>query len=140
MNSYQYDISLRVRHPSVDPTDITSALGLNPSRCWRVGEPQSTATGSPLKGTYAESFWTTTLAEGRWPEKSLAVVMSGLLDHLAAHKNFFRQIRSEGGRAEFFVGWFFDGESGDVFNCDLLARMADLKIDLSLDVYPPLRS
>jgi hypothetical protein len=25
----------------------------------------------------------------------------------------------------------------DVFDCDLLARMADLKIDLSLDVYGP---
>ncbi|MDE2183351.1 MAG: hypothetical protein KGJ78_10050 [Alphaproteobacteria bacterium] len=33
--------------------------------------------------------------------------------------------------------WFFLGNSGDVFDCDLLARMADLKIDLSLDIYPP---
>jgi hypothetical protein len=35
------------------------------------------------------------------------------------------------------VGWFFDGQSGGVFSHELLARMADLKIDLSLAVYPP---
>ena len=140
MNSYQYTISLRLEHPSANPADFTSALGLTPSRCWLVGEPRSTAKGRPMKGTYAESFWTVTLAEGQWPEMALPAVISDLLDQLAARKDFFRQLRAEGGKAEFFVGWFFDGQSGDVFSCDLLARMADLKIDLSLDVYPPHRS
>jgi hypothetical protein len=39
-----------------------------------------------------------------------------------------------------FVGWFFEGQRGDVFNHDLLTRLADLNIDLSLDIYPPDRS
>jgi hypothetical protein len=43
----------------------------------------------------------------------------------------------EGGRVEVFVGWFFLGNRGDVFDDNVLARMADLKIDLSLDVYLP---
>jgi Domain of unknown function (DUF4279) len=140
MNSYKYTISLRVEHPSADPAEITSALGLTPSRTWRAGEPRSTAKGAPRPGENAESFWTATLAEGRWPEKALPDIISDLLDQLAARKDFFHRIRSEGGKAEFFVGWFFDGQSGDVFGCDLLARMADLKIDLSLDIYPPART
>jgi hypothetical protein len=37
---------------------------------------------------------------------------------------------------EFFIGWLFDeGNSGDVFDHRLLARLADMNIDLSFDVY-----
>jgi hypothetical protein len=39
-------------------------------------------------------------------------------------------IRSQGGTIGLFVGRFFDGQSGDVFDCELLARMADLKIEI----------
>jgi hypothetical protein len=67
----------------------------------------------------------------------LSVLLGRALDQLAPHRPFFQRIRSQGGTIEFFVGWFFDGDSGDVFDCDLLARMADLKIDLSLNVYGP---
>jgi hypothetical protein len=67
----------------------------------------------------------------------LAVLLGRALDQLAPHRSFFHGIRSQGGTIEFFVGWFFDGDSGDVFDCDLLARMADFKIDLSVAVYGP---
>src|SRR5262245_8064840 len=137
MNPYQYKISLRLRHPSANPADITSALGLSPFRCGRAGEPRSTPKGNPLEGKYTGSFWAAELAEGRWPGKTLENVISDTLGELAVHKTFFHQIRSEGGHVVFVVGWFFDGLSGGVFDCELLARMADLKIDLSLHVYPP---
>jgi Domain of unknown function (DUF4279) len=137
MNSYQYDISLRVRHPSLDPAEITSALGLNPSRSWRAGEVRTTPKGNPLEARYSNSYWVVQLGKGGWPDKTLAAVVNELLDQLAPHQGLFQRIRAEGGTVEFFVGWLFEGNSGDVFDCDLLARMADLKIDLSLDVYPP---
>jgi hypothetical protein len=75
--------------------------------------------------------------KGEWPGKGLATAMAELLDRLEPKRSFLARVRSEGGTAEFFVGWYFDGNSGDVFDCGLLARMADLKINLSLDVYPP---
>ena len=137
VNPYQYKISLRFRHPTADPADITLTLGINPSRSWRVGEPRCTPKGTPLEGTWPDTYWTAILTEGQWPQEGLADTLGGLLDQIAAHKRFFHQIRSEGGRIELFVGWFFDGQSGDVFTHDLLSRMVDLKIDLSLDVYPP---
>jgi hypothetical protein len=90
-----------------------------------------------LGGQNRESYWTTRLIEDRWPPTGLAVLLGRVLDQLAPHRLFFHEIRSQGGTIELFVGWFFDGQSGDVFDYDLLARMADLKIDLSLDVYGP---
>jgi hypothetical protein len=137
MSNNEYKISLRFRHPSLDPVHITSALGFTPSRCWRAGEPRHTPKGTPLGGNYSHSYWTARFAEGRWPGRSLAEAMSDLVDQLQARKDFFRQISSGGGKAELFVGWFFEGRGGVVFDCDLLSRMADLGIDLSLDIYPP---
>jgi hypothetical protein len=90
-----------------------------------------------LDGRWPHTYWTARLIEGQWPQEQLEDALGGLLDQLEVHKRFFHQIRSEGGKVELFVGWFFDGHSGGVFSHDLLARMADLKIDLSLDVYPP---
>jgi Domain of unknown function (DUF4279) len=136
-NHYGYTISLRVRHPSLDPSEITSALQLTPSRTWRVGEQRTTAKGAPLQGVYSKTFWTRTFVEGEFRDKKLPAAIGEIVDQLVPHRSFFQRIRSEGGTAEFFVGWFFNRQSGDTFDCDLMARMADLKIDLSFDVYPP---
>jgi len=74
------------------------------------------------------------------PDNELPAELNAVLDSLIQHRDFFRRVRTDGGRTEFFIGWDFDGNSGDVFGCDLLGRLADLKIDLSLDLYPPLES
>jgi hypothetical protein len=137
MNAYQSKISLRLRHPSLDPSEITSALQLNPSSSGRAGEARTSPSGRQLQGQNQESYWTARLIEDRWPPVGLPDLLGRVLGQLAPHRSFFHEIRSQGGTVELFVGWFFDGNSGDVFDCDLLARMADLKIDLSLDVYGP---
>src|SRR5262245_47217569 len=109
MNSYQYDISLRVRHPSLDPAEITSALGLNPSRSWRAGEARTTPKGNPLEGRYSDSYWVVKLGEGRWPDRTLAAIINELLGQLASHQGFFHGISVEGGTVEFFICCRFGG-------------------------------
>jgi hypothetical protein len=122
----------------LDPAEITSALGIVPTRTWLAGDPRTTPNGTPLEGRYHESYWTSgDLTNGEWPGRSLADSMDGLLDRLVPHQDFFRSVRDANGTVEFFVGWFFEGNSGDIFKCGVLARMADLGIDLSLDIYPP---
>ena len=137
MNPYRYKISLRLRHPSLDPAEITSALQRDPFRSWPAGEPRTTPRGTPLEGRNRDSYWTANAIEGGWPDKGLAVAIRELLDQLVPHKDFLDRIRSEGGNVALFVGWFLEGQCGDELDCDLLARMADLKINLSLNLYPP---
>jgi Domain of unknown function (DUF4279) len=136
-NHYGYAISLRITHPSLDPSEITGALHLDPDRTWKVGDPRATTKGAPLKGVYSETFWTKTFVEGEYLDKELEAAVGEIVDQLVPHRPFFQRIRSEDGKAEFFVGWFFNRQSGGTFDCDLMTRMADLKIDLSFDVYPP---
>ena len=136
MNNYRYSFSLRLRHPFMAPQDITDALGLQPSRSWRGREPRSMPTGTPLSGVNSDIYWTTKLGEGSWPPTSLPTAIGAALDELSDRRAFLHQIRAEGGQAEFFIGWFFEGQSGDTLPYGLLAQAADLGIDLSFDVYP----
>jgi hypothetical protein len=71
-----------------------------------------------LEGKYHDSYWTAELFEGQGPNKKLQAVIRELVDQSAPHRDFFHRIRSEGGNVSFSVAWFFDGQSGDVFDCD----------------------
>lgn len=135
--SYTYKISLRIRHPSMDPDKITKTLNLIPRRSWQAGLSRTTPKGMPLEGTNPNTYWTSDIAEGQWPDKDLNKAINDLLDKLKSYKDMFQQITDDGGTVEFFVGWYFQGNSGDDFDHVVLGKMSDLKINLSLDIYPP---
>ncbi|MBT1539272.1 hypothetical protein B7R78_0019905 [Ralstonia solanacearum] len=54
---------------------------------------------------------------------------------LMQYKNVFQAIRRDGGRAEFFIGWYSTGNTGDTFDSELLKQIGELEIDLAFDVY-----
>jgi hypothetical protein len=133
---YHYRISLRVRHPWVAPEKITEALGIEPKRSWKAGEPRQTPTGKLLIGANRETYWTAEITAGRWPT-DINDAIHDTLRSLARFRSFLHHIRAEGGKVERFVGWFFENQSGDVLTHQCLALAGDLQIDLSFDVYPP---
>ena len=140
MNSYQYKISLHVRHPSMDPAEITCMLRFPPSRSHKAHEPRMRPAGQLLGGVWPETHWSAKVMAGEWPGKTLSAAIAELLGQLASSRSFLARVRSEGGTVELLVGWFLDGSIGEVFDCELLARIADFKIDLRLDPYPPDRT
>lgn len=107
---------------------MSDAIGLLPSRSVEPGEPR-------LPGVSEGTYWTSTLCKGAWPPTSLSEAIAASLDQLSPIRQFLHQLRSEGGSAELFIGWFFESQSGDIFDYRLLARAADLAIDLSFDIY-----
>ena len=132
---YCYDVTLRVRHPDIDPRDITAALGIEPKWTWRAGEARMTPVGTSLSGVYPHTYWYATLRKAEYREQDLIAALGELLDRLLPFKQFFQSIRRTGGNIEFFIGWSFYHNSGEVFEPELLARLADLQIALSFDVY-----
>jgi hypothetical protein len=138
--SYRYRISLRVWHPSLDPDQITASFGINPNRSWRAGEARETPKATSLVGINKTTYWTAEIDSGSWPDRTLRDVVKDVLDEVHRQKSFFRQLRLEGGSVELFIGWFFEGQSGDVLSHDVLALAGDLQIDLSFDVYPSAQS
>ena len=134
--SYRYSVSLRIWHPTIDPAEITAALGLTPTAACRAGEPRNTPKGRPLKGNWRESYWTARLAEGNARKDDLPSTLTTTLETLLSNRAFFQRIRAEGGVTEFFIGWFMmKSMAGEILESTLLGRMAELGINLSLDLY-----
>jgi hypothetical protein len=59
--SEPFQISLRIRHPSIDPAQISSELKVEPEHCFKAGEPRESGSGSALTCAHAESYWLGTL-------------------------------------------------------------------------------
>ena len=135
MKGERYSVSLRIWHPSADPSDLTAALGIEPDRCWRSGDARTTSKGRILEGFRENTYWVARVLESA-PESYLADALQALVGQFSRHKGFFRKVRSEGGKVEFFVGWYIERNIGDEFDISLLAGLADLGVNLSLDIYP----
>jgi uncharacterized protein DUF4279 len=129
----EFDLSLRVTHPAMDPALITRTLQLQPHTAWQVGSPRRGKDGRQLKGIYEDSYWAHRLSYElrETPEKAV----DGVLNMLQQFKDFFARIFDTGGRTELFLGIYITNSGGLFFGCELLRLAADAKIDLSLDIY-----
>ncbi|MBZ5727651.1 MAG: DUF4279 domain-containing protein [Acidobacteriia bacterium] len=134
MEIFRFSIHLRLTHPSADPDDISTALSMAPSRKWKAGEARTTPDGQPLAGIYAHTYWASEAKKGE--DSELLAVMESGLDELEKRAPFLSNFVASGGRIEYYISWFASERSGgDAIPWRLLARLAALHINLSLDVY-----
>ena len=105
-NFDNFTVSLSIRHPSIDPREITRTLGFEPQHSWRAGELRRTAQGHPLEGTYHESYWT---GEFRELDSSLrgvvdieAVLLAAVVQ-LRRSQPFLSRLQADGGTVELFI-------------------------------------
>jgi hypothetical protein len=135
MAPYRYSISLRIHHPSIDPVEITAELGEEPSNWQKAGTPHRTPTGRLLDRISPTSFWVGLKSEGESRTRDLPAGLEALAARLLPHRHFLHRLRDEGGDAEIFVGWFAAEQGGDILTHELMSQLADLKIDISFDLY-----
>jgi hypothetical protein len=56
-----FELSLRIRHPSMDPADISRELGIEAKDSFRAGEPRQSRSGHTSASVHGESCWLGTL-------------------------------------------------------------------------------
>jgi hypothetical protein len=121
-----FQLSLRIKHPSMDPVDISKELGIEPEHCFRAGQPRLSKSGLVPAAVHTQSYWLAPLSPTSWfsnPSSAkplkLAVVqehieaaivrnLSGALGLWAArfnkvHAALLQTIRSEGGEISLLV-------------------------------------
>ena len=131
---FRFRLSLRLRHPTLRADDISKSLGVTPNFSWSAGEPRRNPEGRTLGGTRDETYWTWSIStsDSTW----LGDAIDANLVEIGAHSGFLRDFVSTGGSIEYFVGWFTSKVSGgETLNWELLRRLADYQINISLDVY-----
>lgn len=127
-------ISVRINHPKWTHVDITRLLNCEPDVSRTVGEERKTPTGQKLKGTNPETYWGRSL---NYEGDSLSGAIETGLRLFDPVPGAVAKIRQDGGNVEFFIGWFFDANGGDVLPSPIMRRLADHGIDLSFDIYGP---
>lgn len=127
-------ISVRISHPKWDHAAITKLLNCEPDISRTVGENRKTPTGQNLEGTNPNTYWCKDLS---YEGDSLSAAIEKGLRLFDPIPGAGAAIRQDGGSVEFFIGWFFDANGGDILLSPIMRRLADHGIDLSFDVYGP---
>ena len=60
-----FELSFRIRHPSMDPAELSRELGLEATHSFRAGEPRRP--GSDAISLHGESYWLGALDPTSWP-------------------------------------------------------------------------
>lgn len=118
-----FQLSLRIRHPSLDPEELTREFNIEAAHCFRAGDPRTSRTG--IASVHPESYWLGTLNTANWPVdvttpsvqhlladqqrigvvamRSLGWVLSLSTRFFSAHAGTLRRIGAEGGQVSLLV-------------------------------------
>jgi hypothetical protein len=154
MSPHDFSIALRIRHPSIDPNEVTRRLGIEPQHAWRAGEPRNVDddAGSAL---HRETYWVglvtpPPLGPSPWGQtvdetlrRAAGLPQASLYFTLLKMKRsggFWREFADQGGTVECLI----QVHKADRFQLDLsqalLLALVELRITLSIDVEGALRA
>jgi hypothetical protein len=143
MNPYTYNLTFRVHHPDRDLHKLYLVIsgidGLTPGVIWKVGDQKRTPRGDIIQGNYRNSFCSFDFFND-WQKsevESLPSVMEKILDQLNEYKKILNEHVSDGGTLDMYASWYITENSGETLPVNLLRKLADLNIELQLDIYPP---
>jgi hypothetical protein len=140
--SYPFQLSLRIRHPSIDPASISKELQLEPEHSFRAGEPRESRSaavtpvldlsalllGTPetaLVAGHAHAVASTAL------DTALTIVVSSVLRR---HAQFFHRMQSEGGEVRLIVAISARKSRGFTLTPQLSKALSELRIPVDFEL------
>lgn len=135
MSEFDYKVSLRIFHPSIDPDELADIVGIEPSVKWKANSLRSTPKGKLLEGVYENTYCSFELPQTHQIE--LSEFLKKCNNRLESCKKSFHDILKTNGEIEYYIGWFSQKNSGEIFDLELLGQLVNLGVKLSIDVYCP---
>ncbi len=139
MSDYEFTMSLGVRHPDIDPEQITRALGLTPGHLWRKGDERTDQAGTGLGGNHRASYWFCEITpRPKFPGERISMEneLSRVLHMLRKAIVFMQDMHYGGGVTELFVTIFARGD----FRLELLpeesALLGRLGVGMTIEIKP----
>jgi len=137
MGAYEFTISLRIRHPEIEPAKITEALGLQPQHSWQAGASRQTATGGT--GEHRDSYWMAKLMDEpqlSTTEISVEGVLVQTITQLRRAQGFLEQLRADGGMSELSISLFARGNFRLELSPDTMTLLGRMGLGVVLEVQP----
>lgn len=131
-----YNVILLMRHPDIDPGEVTREFGLTPHVAFRKGCVRALQNGKELPGVSRDSRWNHVyrFSKGHRLGDALAQVVT----FLEGHKAFIKKLCLQGASFELYVQLPGAKNIGDSIPWDLLRRMSQLRVSLGIEVFPRL--
>jgi hypothetical protein len=130
----RFDVELFVVHPTLSPSDISRALGLDAHISHAVGQPRVTPKGNPLRGTYPDTRWRHTLrhtVRDQW----FVAQLSEFVESLKSRREALAELRASGGKTELIIQFLGDGYFGDKIGHETLSAIVDLGLSLNIECF-----
>jgi hypothetical protein len=138
MSMYEFTMSLSIRHPNMDPTRITEALGIEPQHSWRAGEQRCDPSGTQLEGAHRDSYWRGRLIEdprlsaGQFSVESL---LDQALSQMRRSQPLLDELHAGGGMAQLHVNLFVREDLRLDLSADVLAAFGRLGLAVALEIH-----
>ncbi len=139
MSDYEFTMSLRIRHPDVDPELITQTLGIAPQHSWRAGDARRDSAGNALGRAYRESFWMGRLMahpQLATDQVGLESELLRILAQLRKSQGFLETLKEQGALTELHVSIFAREEFRLEILADSLALLGRLGLGIAIEVEP----
>jgi hypothetical protein len=151
-----FRFALRVRHPSIDPEEISNELRLAAEHSFKAGQPRPSGSRSGATSVYNESYWLAPLDPAAWagewslieglpnlrargaaraisslnPEVALTLVTTAL-SH--THAAFLRRLQAEGGEVRLLVELSADAMSGFTLTPTVSRTLGSLGVSVNFE-------
>jgi hypothetical protein len=131
-SAFSYSVSLRVRHPKLNPEVLTDTLRLEPMHTWTAGEPRRSQTGALLGGQHRDSYWSAPLpAETLGPNSMpLEAFVSQQLVQLSRHREFLNGLQGDGGEISMLIELSPVANAALTLSNAMARKLADLNMDI----------
>ena len=151
-----FQISLRIRHPSIDPGTISRELRVQPEYSFKAGEPRESGSGNAATALHAESYWLGSLgsitsatslsgftgtranvARERLQAatvESLTLALDAIVvGFMRAHSEFIRRLQSEEGQVSLLVELSTRALNGFTLSPQFSRMFSDLGVAVEFD-------
>jgi hypothetical protein len=161
LQSLPFQLSLRIKHPSLDPADISKELGIEPLHSFRAGQLRHSKSGLVPAAVHTESYWLALLNPASWfanplfaepleeplrlaitqghINAAIACNLTGAIGLCAArfnetHSAWIRSIHSEGGEISLLVTLSPTAVSTFSLLPQVSRMLAELRITLEFEI------
>jgi hypothetical protein len=158
-----FELAIRIRHPSLDPAEITRELKLEPEHSFKAGDPRTSSSGIAAASVHAESYWLSHIDAARLPSSglfderpiartaragmaalerlrafagdSLGITLTTcVLLFLGPHREFLRRVKNDGGSVALLVEVSTTSVPGFKLTPDVTRVLSDLGITVEIEL------
>jgi hypothetical protein len=133
MSDLLFSLSLRLWHPTLAAVDLTSRFDLEVEVSHSVNERRRTPKGTLLDGVYPQTYCCLSLKKSG--KSRLDRHLNSWCEYLEKRISFLREFVRTGGKLEFYVSIFLDGDKGFEVNSALAQRICTLGLGFSVEIY-----